>query len=330
MPSSQILVEYDKALYQEPGMCIDGARLLLFPDGTEKLADMALFPAMWWTDPDAEYNLDCPEIPQIECEMQDDAQSVLPQELAESQEPEEPSSMVRSEQCGQGPWLLAPAPWQLVQVSEASQARKGGKPPHKNPAAATPRKKPAAATPRKKPAAATRTAPKPGNAAGKPPRKNPAAATHTAPEPGNAAGKPPRKEPAAASLTAPEPGNAAGKPPRKKPAAAKFALTPDLRSDLQKYVDGRIAKLQDEPGQFRTVKNGKLSATKKINKNIPPGSLLCIYDAPDAPDHRVAGDRQFTKTTGADADARRFCMCVPHFHAVCEALTTAGPAGAKP
>jgi len=215
---------------------------------------------------------------------------------------------VRSEQCGQGPWLLAPAPWQLVQVCEASQARKGGKPQHKNPAAATPRKKPAAATPRKNPAAATRTAPEPGNAAGKPPRKNPAAATHTAPEPGNAAGK----------------------PPRKKPAAAKFALTPDLRSDLQKYVDGRIAKLQDEPGQFRTVKNGKLSATKKINKNIPPGSLLCIYDAPDAPDHRVAGDRQFTKTTGADADARRFCMCVPHFHAVCEALTTAGPAGAKP
>ena len=286
MASFQILDEYAEALYHVPGMCPDGGCLLLFSDGTRKTADMALISAIGCTDDAAEYNLDCPEIPQIECEMQDDAQSVLPQELAESQEPEEPSSMVRSEQCGQGPWLLAPAPWQLVQVCEASQARKGGKPQHKNPAAATPRKKPAAATP----------------------RKNPAAATHTAPEPGNAAGK----------------------PPRKKPAAAKFALTPDLRSDLQKYVDGRIAKLQDEPGQFRTVKNGKLSATKKINKNIPPGSLLCIYDAPDAPDHRVAGDRQFTKTTGADADARRFCMCVPHFHAVCEALTTAGPAGAKP
>lgn len=124
-----------------------------------------------------------------------------------------------------------------------------------------------------------------------------------------------------------------GKPPRKKPAAAtlavhKLALTPDLPSKLQAYVDGRIAELKKERGQFRMVENGKLIAKRRINKKIPSGALLCIYD--DESCHRVANSRTFTRATGPDRDARSFCMCGKHFKQMCMAITTAALAGAKP
>jgi len=145
-------------------------------------------------------------------------------------------------------------------------------------------------------------------------------------------GRPRRKKPAAATRTASEAGKPVGKPPRKKPAAEtptvyNIALTPDLMSELRKDVDRDIAALKDKKAQFCKVVNGKVIATKQISKNIPSGSLMCLYGNSW---HRAAGSRPKTRATGPDRLARSLCMCAGHLKQKCVAITTAAPAGAKP
>ena len=195
--------------------------------------------------------------------------------------------MVLSEPPEQDGWFLGHAPWKPFQKPAAPQAPKGGKPP------------------RKKPAAATRTASDAGRAVGKPPRKKPAAATRTASDAGKAVGKPSRKKPAAATGT-----------------VHKLVLTPDLMSELRKDVDRDIAALKDKPGQLCMVVNDKLIARKQISKNIPSGSLLCLYGNSW---HRAAGSRPKTTATGPDRFARSLCMCTEHLKQKCVAITTAAP-----
>jgi hypothetical protein len=140
-------------------------------------------------------------------------------------------------------------------------------------------------------------------------------------------GKPRRKKPAAATRTASDAGKPVGKPPRKKPAAAtptvqKLALTPDEMSELRKDVDRDIAALKDKKAQFCKVVNGKVIAAKQISKNMPSGSLLCIYGNSW---HRAAGSRPKTRATGPDRLARSLCMCTKHLREKCLAITTAAP-----
>merc|ERR1719253_664604 len=232
---------YENALYKEPGMCPDGAYLLLFSDGTSKAGDLSQSSSMVWTDAHAQYNTHCPEIRQIECENKDPAQPPLAQALAGRQEPEERSRMVLSEPPEQDGWFLGHAPWKPFQKPAAPQAPKGGKPP------------------RKKPAAATGT-------------------------------------------------------------VHKLVLTPDLMSELRKDVDRDIAALKDKPGQLCMVVNDKLIARKQISKNIPSGSLLCLYGNSW---HRAAGSRPKTRAFGPDRLARSFCMCTEHLKQKCVAITTA-------